>query len=124
MRVSAIIVAGGRGTRMGAEINKVFLPLCGKPIILHTIGAFDRCADIDEIIVVTGAEDTEKMSALLKGATDKPYKITPGGRERQQSVYNGLCAASGELAVIRKGGRGKIRCGGGRRKGQGHIKAN
>lgn len=55
--VSAIIAAGGRGRRMGADINKVYLSLRGKEILAHTLSVFQRCKVIDEIVVVTGPDD-------------------------------------------------------------------
>lgn len=106
MKISAIIVAGGRGRRMGADVNKVFLPLCGKEILAHTLTAFEACDKIDEIIVVTGAGDIEYAKSIIKrDGIKKVTTVTEGGRERQDSVYNGLCSASGELAVIHDGAR-------------------
>ena len=55
--ISGIIVAAGRGRRMGASENKVFLKVLGRTVIEHTVAVFDKCRDIDEIIVVTGKED-------------------------------------------------------------------
>ena len=106
MKISAIIVAGGRGRRMGADINKVFLPLCGKEILGYTLTTFEACDKIDEIIVVTGADDISRVKDIVKrDDLRKVTKITEGGKERQNSVYNGLCAATGELAVIHDGAR-------------------
>lgn len=106
MKVCAIIVAGGKGRRMGADINKVFLPLCGKEILAHTLDAFERCADIDEVVVVTGSNDIRYANALIRreGIT-KVSVVVEGGLERQNSVYNGLCASSGDIAVIHDGAR-------------------
>lgn len=54
MKITAVIVAGGKGTRMGANKNKVFLELAGKEVIFHTMYAFERNDRIDEIVMVTG----------------------------------------------------------------------
>ena len=106
MKISAIIVAGGRGRRMGADINKVFLPLCGKEILSYTLTAFEACDKIDEIVVVTGSDDISRVKDIVKREKlKKVTEITEGGKERQDSVYNGLCAAAGELAVIHDGAR-------------------
>lgn len=106
MKISAIIVAGGRGRRMGADINKVFLPLCGKEILSYTLTAFEACDKIDEIVVVTGTDDITQVKDIVKrDKLNKVTEITEGGKERQDSVYNGLCAAAGELAVIHDGAR-------------------
>ena len=50
--VSAVIVAGGKGRRMGLDINKVYYELAGREILAHTLAAFEKCAEIDEIVVV------------------------------------------------------------------------
>ena len=50
--ITAIFPAAGQGRRMEAGINKVFLELCGKPILVHTLLAFSRCPAIDDLIVV------------------------------------------------------------------------
>ena len=52
--VSVIIAAGGKGTRMGADINKVYLKLLGKEILVYTVEAFQKNKNVDEIIIVTG----------------------------------------------------------------------
>ena len=57
MKISAVIVAAGSGTRMGAGKNKVFLEIFGKTILEHTISAFSRCDIVDEIVVVTNETD-------------------------------------------------------------------
>ena len=106
MKISAIIVAGGRGRRMGADINKVFLPLCGKEILAHTLTAFEACDKIDETVVVTAAGDIERVKDIAaRYGIKKLVSIAEGGNERQDSVYNGLRAAAGELAVIHDGAR-------------------
>ena len=106
MKISAIIVAGGRGRRMGAAVNKVFLPLCGKEILSYTLTAFEACDKIDEIVVVTGTDDIVRVKDIVKrDSLKKVTEITEGGKERQDSVYNGLCAASGDLSVIHDGAR-------------------
>lgn len=106
MKISAVIVAGGRGKRMGAAINKVFLPLVGKEILSHTLCAFESCSAIDEIVVVTGSEDIERVKQLAeRDNITKLLSVTEGGKERQNSVYNGLQAATGDIVAIHDGAR-------------------
>ena len=106
MRISAVIVAGGRGKRMGADINKVFLPLGGTEILAHTLRAFELCPDIDDIVVVTGEADMERVKKLAeREGFMKLSHIVPGGAERSDSVYNGLCNAVGDIAAIHDGAR-------------------
>lgn len=102
--ISGIIVAAGRGRRMGASENKVFLKLLGRTVIEHTVAVFEKCRDIDEIIVVTGKEDILRCKNLLK-RTAKQLKIIAGGETRQQSVYNGIQAAEGDIVAIHDGAR-------------------
>ncbi len=104
--VSAIIVAGGKGKRMGLGFNKVFARLGGKEIIARTISVFNKCSLIDEIIVVTGAEDIEKMRKVCRRHRfTKVSTITAGGALRQDSVYNGLQKALGDIVLIHDGAR-------------------
>lgn len=106
MKITAVIVAGGRGRRMGADINKVFLPLAGREILSYTLKAFELCPDINDIVVVTGRDDIEKVRDITaRDGITKLSEIVPGGAERSDSVYNGLSAASGDIAVIHDGAR-------------------
>lgn len=106
MTVSAVIAAGGRGTRMGAGFNKVFMELNGKEILLHTIRAFDESPFVDEIIVVTGAEDIERVQNLAKEHNIKKLVcVTEGGSTRRASVYNGIIRASGDMIAVHDGAR-------------------
>ena len=106
MKISAVIVAGGRGKRMGADINKVLLPLAGTEIIARTLAAFEECEVIDEIVLVTGADDVARMREIVKrNGITKLSGIVKGGAERQNSVYNGLAAATGDIAAIHDGAR-------------------
>ncbi len=102
--VSAVIVAGGKGTRMGAGYNKVFMKLLRLPIISHTISVFDACNLIDEIIIVTAADDISKMTEICNDFS-KVAEITIGGELRQDSVYNGLTKATGDIVLIHDGAR-------------------
>lgn len=93
---------------MGGEIDKLFLQVSGKPVIAHTWSRFDRNSSIDEIIVVVreGQENAFKQVAKV-AAHKKPYRIVPGGAERQDSVWNGLEAISSgvQLVAIQDGAR-------------------
>ena len=104
--VSAVIVAGGKGTRMGAKKNKILLPLSGKEIISRTIDVFNSCSAVDEIIVVTAECDMDTVSDIVKrDKFNKVTHITEGGNTRQSSVYNGLQCVSGEICLIHDGAR-------------------
>ena len=102
----AVVVAAGRGVRMGAAVNKVLLPLCGEPVIRHAVRAFCEADEIDGVVVVTSAEETEQMRAALCGL-EKVCAIVPGGSTRQESVKNGLDALPKEarIALVHDGAR-------------------
>lgn len=106
MTISVVIAAGGRGTRMGAGFNKVFMKLDGAEILLHTIRAFDESPFVDEIIAVTGTEDIERVQALAKDNNIKKLVcVTEGGSTRRASVYNGIIKAKSDIIAIHDGAR-------------------
>src|SRR5580704_156410 len=104
--VSAIIVAAGRGTRMGANIDKLFLEVAGRPVIAHTWERFDEANDIDQVVVVV-REGMQKVFEDLARQNEfaKPFKLVAGGAERQDSVWNGLeaLAHATEIVAIQDG---------------------
>ncbi len=85
----AIILAGGSGSRMGAQRNKVLLELAGKPVIVRAVEAFTNL--VDGVILVSREEDIPDMRASMDAA-NLPVTIVAGGDSRQASVWNGLCA--------------------------------
>lgn len=106
--VSAIIVAAGKGTRMGPNVDKLFLELAGRPVVFHTWQRFDRTQCIDEIILVIRDGMQPAFEELAKAlCPQKPYRLVAGGKERQDSVWNGLQAVSGrtEIVAIQDGAR-------------------
>lgn len=92
-RVAAVIVAAGSSTRMGQP--KLLLSLGGIPVIVHTMKAFQQCAAVDEIVLVTRSGDVERMRELAQAnGIGKLRSVVPGGDSRQQSVANGVRACS------------------------------
>lgn len=90
----AIITAGGSGKRMGSNIPKQFLEVNSKPIILYTLEIFNNHPEIDAIIVVCCKQCMKRLQMMVdKAYLDKIVKIVEGGKEGQQSIYNGLSAA-------------------------------
>jgi 2-C-methyl-D-erythritol 4-phosphate cytidylyltransferase len=105
---SAIIVAAGRGTRMGPDVDKLFLVVAGRPVVAHTWLRFDAMADFAEIILVV----REGMQSAFQdiGAhipLTRPWRLVIGGGERQDSVWNGLEALGRQtdLVAIQDGAR-------------------
>lgn len=89
--VSCIVAAGGKGTRMGAEVNKIFLDILNIPVLSHTLSTLNKCKYIDEIIIVTAENDLPGCNDIVKEFRfDKVKSITVGGATRQESVKNGL----------------------------------
>jgi len=99
--IAAIIVAGGKGTRMGADVDKLFLELHGAPILAHTWRRFDTAPDIHEIILVVRQGFQESVQALARQSHfTKNFRIVIGGKERQDSVWNGLQALPSETELV------------------------
>jgi 2-C-methyl-D-erythritol 4-phosphate cytidylyltransferase len=98
---SAILVAAGKSARMGGAVDKLFLQLAGCPVIAHTWREFDAAACIDEIILVIREENQAAFHHLAREYRfEKPYRLVPGGKERQDSVWNGLQAVSTEAEIV------------------------
>jgi len=106
--VCAIIVAAGKGTRMGPHVDKLFLELHGSPVVAHTWRRFDQCPGIDQILLVVREDMASAFSELAaKIAIRKPFKLVNGGPQRQDSVWNGLCAlpVQTDIVAIQDGAR-------------------
>ncbi len=81
-RVSAVVLAAGRGTRIGAEKNKVFMEIGSRPLLLYALSPFARSVLVDEIVLVVAPGEEAAASALIRGI-DRDIRITRGGAERQ-----------------------------------------
>lgn len=105
---AALLVAAGLGTRMGPGVDKLFLEVAGRPLLAHTWLRLDRAPEVHEVVVVIREERQaafQELAATL-GLT-KPWRLVPGGAERQDSVWNGLEALppTCELVAIHDGAR-------------------
>ncbi|WP_315168334.1 2-C-methyl-D-erythritol 4-phosphate cytidylyltransferase [Metaclostridioides mangenotii] len=88
---SVVVVAAGNGKRMNIGINKQFIKLGEKEVIAHTIQVFYINKDIDEIVVCIKPEEEEYfVDNIINKYNFKGVKIAYGGKERQDSIYNGL----------------------------------
>jgi 2-C-methyl-D-erythritol 4-phosphate cytidylyltransferase len=92
MRVAAVIPAAGVGRRMQQDIPKTYLSLAGKPILIHTLEVFEKVPEVHEVLVVVHPEDLEfcQEEILAPHPLKKVLRVVPGGKERQDSVYNAL----------------------------------
>lgn len=86
-----IIVAGGKGLRMGSDIPKQFLPICGKPVLMRTLERFREYSPTLQIILVLPKAQQDYWQKLCKEyAFDINYQLADGGETRFHSVQNGL----------------------------------
>lgn len=107
--ISAIILAGGKGKRMGSAISKQFIDIKGRPIIYYTLKKFSENKKIDNIIVVLPEDEVKYFKEnILKKYELRINKIVIGGKERQDSVYNALKSlknSSTDIVLIHDGAR-------------------
>lgn len=103
---SVVIVAGGKGLRMGSDIPKQFMVLKTEPVLMHTIRAFYNWDNNCEIILVLPAVQQNYWNELVETYNFSiPIKITFGGETRFHSVKNGLMETTGNLIGIHDGVR-------------------
>ena len=101
MKASAVIVAGGMGKRMGADIPKQLLMLGGMSILERTLLPFLACGEIGEIVISAAGEIIGQVAGITERMTaDRRIRVVKGGKERQDSVWNGLAALSGESEIV------------------------
>lgn len=101
-KVTALIPAAGMGKRMGKTVAKQFLTLGDKPMLAHTLLAFQRASEIDEIIPILAQEEMENcLSEVIEQYhITKVKTLVAGGKERQDSVANGLQKLEKDAAVV------------------------
>ncbi len=98
---TAVIVAAGKGKRMGTDISKQFLHLCGKEILAHTVEKFETAENIRDIVLVTGAESLQDVKDMSQEyGWKKVISVVAGGKERQDSVWNGLHEVSADTEIV------------------------
>jgi len=88
--VIAVILAAGKGLRMGGEIPKQYMELEGRPVLAHTLAAFDNSPSIDTLVIVSNDAQQVREKVLVPFPVSKPVFFVQGGQERQHSVYNAL----------------------------------
>jgi 2-C-methyl-D-erythritol 4-phosphate cytidylyltransferase len=98
----ALIPAAGTGKRMGKAVAKQFLFLGDKPVLAHTLLAFQRSSDVDEIIPILSEDEMENCLRDVIEAfhITKVRTLVVGGKERQDSVYNGIRKMGTDAAVV------------------------
>lgn len=105
--VSAIILAGGRGKRMGSDVSKQYINIGNKPILYYTLKKFIECEAIDNITLVLPQDEVEYCTnEILKKYSLNVDNIVCGGKERQDSVFNALESITNtDIVLIHDGAR-------------------
>lgn len=108
-KATALIMAAGKGTRMNADINKQYMEIAGIPVLARTLGAFQKCDEIDSIVIVINEDELNlcKKNIVERYNFTKVKALVSGGSERQNSVYKGLCSLEDKdgLVLIHDGAR-------------------
>ncbi|HHY81211.1 MAG TPA: 2-C-methyl-D-erythritol 4-phosphate cytidylyltransferase [Clostridiales bacterium] len=108
--VTAIILAAGKGLRMGGCVPKQYLILHDRPVLAHTLQVFNAVPSIDAIVIVSADEAYIKDNILKFCSISKPVYFIEGGTERQDSVWNALqFIGESEVVIIHDGVRPLIR---------------
>ena len=105
---TAIILAAGKSERMGKGVDKAFLSLVDKPVVAWSLLAFERCKDVDRIVLVVRKEQQLAARAVCKMfGISKLDKVVPGGQKRQESVAAGLaaCDLDTRYVIVHDGAR-------------------
>ena len=103
-QASGVILAAGRGVRFGAAVNKAFVELSGKPLLLWSVEAFRAAGVIRELVVVAGPREKERVEEILSGIAI-PHTVVSGGERRQDSSLAGIRAAQGEYVLVHDAAR-------------------
>jgi 2-C-methyl-D-erythritol 4-phosphate cytidylyltransferase len=98
--VGVVVVAAGRGTRVGGELPKQYLPLDGVPILLRSVRPFASHPDVAQVVVVLAPAEAESPPAFLAELIGETLAITAGGRERSDSVAAGLRALRADCQIV------------------------
>lgn len=100
-KITAIVLAGGRGKRMNSDIPKQYLPVNGRPLLYYTLKAFQD-SRVTDITLVTTDEDKQfcQKEIVEKYNISKVSEYAIGGKERYHSVYNGIMASKGSKMVL------------------------
>jgi 2-C-methyl-D-erythritol 4-phosphate cytidylyltransferase len=97
----AVILAAGKSERMGGGVDKAFLSLVNKPVVAWSLIAFERCQEVDKIVLVVRKDQLLASKAVVKMfGISKIHAIVPGGTKRQESVAAGLAACDADTRYV------------------------
>ncbi|WP_204501789.1 2-C-methyl-D-erythritol 4-phosphate cytidylyltransferase [Aquibacillus albus] len=101
MKYTAIVLAAGQGKRMNAGENKQFIKLLDKPLIIHTLAIFDKDDWCESIVLVANPKEIDRIKELLtEYQLEKQVILVNGGKERQDSVRNGVHNISNKNSIV------------------------
>jgi len=100
MKAGLIIPAGGQGKRMGKGRPKQYLELDGEPILQHTLKTFQNSPSIDSIVLAVPENDIQEIEDQYQSKFNKIRHVTAGGKERQDSVYNGFLKLDPDMEIV------------------------
>jgi len=101
-KTAAIVVGAGQGIRMGTQTKKQYMMLGDRPVLAHTLLAFEKCESVDEIfLVIPEGDDSFCEEKIIDPLTPgKSIRLVPGGPTRQASVYHALKAVNGRFDLV------------------------
>lgn len=100
-KVKAVILASGSGSRISKDTPKQFLELSGSPLIIHTLEPFEKCRNIDELVIVTLSDRIDKTWEFVnRHHLSKVKNIISGGKTRQASSKNGIDACGDDTECV------------------------
>ncbi|HXF81250.1 MAG TPA: 2-C-methyl-D-erythritol 4-phosphate cytidylyltransferase, partial [bacterium] len=110
-RTETVVVAAGRGARIGAADGKAFVPLRGQPLVLHTLRAVEACPAVEAIVAVVPADRIAEADALIAASGLRRVRaVVAGGPTRQASVAAGLARVDrAEIVLVHDGARPLVR---------------
>lgn len=100
MSNTAVILAAGLGKRMQAGHNKQFIEICGQSVLTHTLTVFAQIPEIAKIVLVVRAGEEDTCQNMIPEIAESKTVLAIGGKERQDSVHNGIRAITWECEYI------------------------
>ncbi len=99
--ICAVVIAAGKSERIGSNVDKAFLSLGMQPVLAYSLRAFEKCPDVDSVILVVRKDRIEAARGLVQlFGCSKVVKVVSGGTSRQASVRNGLAVLHDEVKIV------------------------